>query len=119
MSNHFVQKIASVVLILGIFVSFFMAVQTANAQVPSGIPFGGRIIEYVPPTLACIGHTFVFDLVTNAMIAVAVLPPPATTVYENYDLTTKGTYLLGTYLLPPLPCLLPYPVLPIVQVGTS
>ncbi len=31
MSNHFVQKIASVVLILGIFVSFFMAVQSARA----------------------------------------------------------------------------------------
>ncbi|HMQ01587.1 MAG TPA: hypothetical protein PKD79_00745 [Candidatus Doudnabacteria bacterium] len=32
MSNHFVQKVASVVLILGIFVSIFMAAQTARAN---------------------------------------------------------------------------------------
>lgn len=37
MSNHFVQKIASVILILGIFVSIFMAAQTALAGKSSSV----------------------------------------------------------------------------------
>lgn len=119
MSNHFVQKIASVILILGIFVSFFMAVQNARAQVPSGIPFGGPVVQYVPPTLVCPGHSIIYDYLTRGFLAVALLPPPASILYERYDVVTQGKFLLGTYILPPLFCPLPYPVLPITQVGTS
>ncbi len=120
MSNHFVQKIASVILILGIFVSIFMAAQTARADfvIPSGIPFGGRILGYVPPSLVCPGHTIVLDQVSFNIIAVAVIPI-LSQVYMNYDLYTEGKSVLGTYLLPPIICPLPYPILPISQVGTS
>ncbi|HAG27599.1 TPA: hypothetical protein DCG61_02365 [Patescibacteria group bacterium] len=121
MSNQFVQKIASVVLILGIFVSLFMAAQTARAQtqsLPITQPFGGAILFSVPPSPTCgTAHTIIFDF--RSMSVRAVAPVPSSRIYENRNLTTPGTFVLGNYTNTPIPCLLPYPIFPISQVGTS
>lgn len=45
MSNQFVQKIASVVLVLGIFVSLFMAAQNARAGINPSQPTAHQSIE--------------------------------------------------------------------------
>lgn len=121
MSNQFVQKIASVVLILGIFVSLFMAAQTASAQtqsLPITQPFGGAILFAVPPSPACAtAHSIVFDFRTMSVRALA--PVPTTRIYDNGKIAVPGTFVLGNYSVVTIPCLLPYPIFPMTQIGTS
>lgn len=115
MSNHYVQKIASVILILGIFVSIFMAAQTARAQAP----FGGTIVQFVPPIpfVCAFPHVLIIDFAKNTAIGVA--PVGGSLIFAYYNLFTPGTFVLGSHALTPLVCLLPYPIFPIEMIGTS
>ena len=115
-----IEKIA-----LAIFIPVFLLsvsaplvfAQTATS-IPSGIPFGGIVAVFVKPTLACpFAHSVIADFVTFQIIGVAVVP--GSQVYQKNHQESAGSYILGTYIPAPLPCLLPYPVLPISQVGTS
>ena len=118
MSHHLVQKIASVVLVLGIFVSIFMAAQTARAQTIS-TPFGGTVIQFVPPIpyVCPYPHILLFDFGKKA--AIGLVPLPGSQIYAYWNLFTNGTFLLGTSSTTPITCLLPYPIFPIIMVGTS
>lgn len=122
MSNSLVQKIASVILICGIFVSVFMAAQTARAQSMggSGIPFGGTIIALVPPIpfVCATPHTLIFDF--SKLRLLGLVPSANSKIYMNFNIATPGTFVLGAHtLLGITACALPYPIHFIDMIGTS
>ena len=92
------------------------AFQPTTAQAVD-VPFGGVIIQFVPPIpyVCPVAHTLIFDLKTNALFGLVATGR----VYEKYDLVTNGKFVLGQYSPVPYTCLLPWPIFPNVQVGTS
>lgn len=117
-----IEKIALAIIVPMLLLTFTTSIvmaQSVTSSVPSGIPFGGLLAVFVKPNLACpFAHSVVADFVTLQVIGVAVIPG-SSQVYQNNNQEKAGSYILGTYIPAPLPCLLPYPVWPISQVGTS
>lgn len=113
-----IKEIAvALIIVMAIFSqSFYIA---RAQQIPSGVPFGGYVGAFVPPTSLCpFKHLALFDLVTFQIIGAAIIDG-ATQVYKNSHVKDPGIAVLGTYTPTPLPCLLPYPVLPVVQIATQ
>lgn len=119
MYKEYLERIASVVLLAGLFLILPGQAYKTQAQfvIPSGIPFAGSVVEFVPPTPLCpVAHTIVANYMTGSPLPITVVP--TSQVYERFNLYTKGTLVLGTFLVPPIPCPM-YPIFPISQVGTS
>ncbi len=119
MYKEFIEKTASVLLLVGVFLLLPNGIPAVEAQViPSGIPFFGKVEAFVLPTPTCpFAHAKISGSAINPPMGLALVP--TSQVFANYRLFTTSATVMGTYLLPPLPCLLPYPVVPISQVGTS
>ena len=100
--------------------------KTYAQSIVAGLPFGGRIVSvatYPFAFPACPLHTLVIKLNESPIgqpRLMGVFAGPGSKIYQHFNITTPGVWLLGTYsptvLLPPI-C--PYPVAPIVQVGTG
>ncbi|QQS22680.1 hypothetical protein IPM19_03550 [bacterium] len=118
MQHEFIEKILSVLLLTGIF--FVLPGQVPSTQaaiLPSGIPVGGVVAAFVPPTPLCpVAHTIVASF-NGAPIALTMAH--GSQLYPFYNLVKPGTFILGTYLPAPVPCAVPYLIYPIAQVGTS
>ena len=91
---------------------------TAQTSIPSGWPFGGTVAFAIPSSPICpFAHSIIVDYVSFSTYGVALVP--GSQYYANQKLFVPGTFVVGSIAPFPLPCLLSYPVLPIVQVGTS
>ena len=108
------------VVLVGILAVFFYnGTLTARATIGM-MPFGGRILYYdigSPPPAFCLPHTVIFDYVTFSTFG--VMEAPGSMVYRYGNLFTPEVNLLGEYVLVPIPCVRPYPLYDIFQVGTS
>ncbi len=118
MHHEFIEKILAVLLLTGVF--FILPGQVPNTQaqvISSGIPVAGVVAAFVPPTPFCpVPHTIIATL-EGTSVAVAMVS--GSQLYPFYDLVKPGTLVLGTYLPAPIPCLTPYLIFPISQMGTS
>lgn len=79
---------------------------------------GGTTLSYNPSVIGCLPHTVMFDVVTRTVMGL-IFQPGASVLYRNFDLATPGKFLLGERFIQPVPCLVPYPVYFIKQIGTS
>ena len=114
--KHFERLIVAVFIMVTVFSSFGVA-KIVNAQVITGVPFGGVITNFVPATPICPFPHSVVAGVPTGVFGIALVPGSIVFLYGM--LTHPGAFVLGSYLPKPLPCLLPYPIFPIIQVGTS
>lgn len=119
MYQEIIEKVTSVLLLAGVFLILPGHVPLASAQViPSGVPFYGSVVSLVLPTPLCpVTHTLILDFATDSLLGIAVVT--GSQVYSHYNLSTSGTFVLGTYVPAIIPCAVPYPLVPISQVGTS
>lgn len=118
MFQEYLERIASVVLLAGLFLILPGQALQSQAQVviPSGIPFWGTVQEFVLPTPLCpVAHTLVANAMTGTVLPIAVVT--GSEVYLNYNLIIPETVVMGTFLIPPIPCPM-YPIFPISQIGT-
>lgn len=122
---NFIQKIASAIVVTLLIFGTFTSAVYAQVSLSSlaAKPFGGIIIQAIPETVYCIAHTVIFDFTSSVPIGIAKVPTSlsfaGSKVYERGNLVTPGTFVLGTMVPTPIPCLLPYPVFIINEVGTS
>lgn len=110
---------------------FAFPVSNVRAQsIVTGLPFSGRVIgPAIYPFLApaCPYHILVkkpnpapgaSPILQSPLMG--IIPLPGSLIFREFNLITPGVWLLGTYsptvILPPI-C--PYPVAPLIQVGTG
>lgn len=100
--------------------------KTYAQSIIAGLPLGGKIVGPVLLPFAfpaCPYHILVLKLNPDPVTQprfLGIIPGPGSRIYENYILTSPGIWLLGTYAPPVfLPPVCPYPVAPLIQVGTS
>lgn len=113
-----IKKIAAAIFVVVLLIS--SSAVTASAQVSSVVVknFGGPIISFVLPTPLCpVAHTVIFDYGSNMTIGIATVF--TTRVYQRGNLITPSRFVLGSATRTPIPCAVPYPVYPIIEVGTS
>ncbi len=92
----------------------------AIARAADGLttPFGGFVFSFVPPSPICpIAHQVLYNYANNTIMGVALTP--ASSPHLNYKFYAADVFVLGTVYSAPIPCLLPYPIYPIEQAGTS
>lgn len=112
----FLKEIAlAVAIMLTVFSSFVYIVSAQQVLLPSG----GVTSAYVPANLACpFDHTIVVDYITFQPIGLAIIPG-FTQIYAKGNVQNPGVYILAQFVPTLLPCVLPYPVVPTFQIGTS
>lgn len=118
----FLQKMAKAVVIMALMFASLAPSSTPIASAATSsvfvAAFGGEIVTYVPPTVICpVGHTVIFDYASNSTIGIATVF--GTTVYDYGNLYTPSDFVLGSAVLTPIPCPLPYRIYPISEIGTS
>ena len=114
----FLQKMAKAVVIMALMFASLAPSSTPIASAVFVASFGGEIVTYVPPTVICpVGHTVIFDYASNSTIGIATVF--GTTVYDYGNLYTPSDFVLGSAVLAPIPCPLPYRIYPISEIGTS
>jgi hypothetical protein len=83
-------------------------------------PFGGYIMYRdigTPPPAFCPTHIVVYDFVTDSVYG--ILNAPGSKVYDYGNLLTPGVSILGEYVPVTIPCVRPYPLYSLYQIGTS
>ncbi len=116
---RFIHKIASAIIVMVLI--FSSQVSVASALDASSLVvknFGGIIISFVPPSPLCpVAHTLIYDYATGTTIGIATVF--STIVYSHGNLFTPSNFVLGNATQVPIPCVAPYPIYPIIEVGTS
>lgn len=119
-------KLATLIVELTMFVGVLgfalsgMLVPSRTYATPGLMPFGGPItvVNMFTVIVGCPPHIVVSNY-ANMGIPVGLAPVPSTIYYRYGNLVKPGTFVLGNYTPVPIPCLVPYPVFPIAQIGTG
>lgn len=126
MRHHHITRVMYISMVAffvatGLVLGIYVQVPKVQAQVPSFVPYGGRTVAYIPPTVPpfppCPGYYLIRNANTQSLAPLfgVYLPPfSESLLYDFKNLATPNTPVLGGYNpVPFITCPATYPVFPI------